>query len=151
MAGWPTRWSRIRRPSLYRLKWPEPSSDYKLLERLSPRTVHWSWRVATVISPTLGPARRSTSPQRPPWSGRDAACFQSRHPDGRQIATAAADGLVRIWTIATVELPDDRGAVKLWVQVLTGMELDAEGNVRLLDQETWGQRRRALAAHGDFR
>jgi hypothetical protein len=59
--------------------------------------------------------------------------------------------LVRIWTIATVELPDDRGAVKLWVQVLTGMELDAEGNVRLLDQETWGQRRRALAAHGDFR
>jgi hypothetical protein len=41
---------RIRRPSLYRLKRPEPSSDYKLLERLSPRTVHWSWRVATVIS-----------------------------------------------------------------------------------------------------
>jgi eukaryotic-like serine/threonine-protein kinase len=72
-------------------------------------------------------------------------------PDGQWIATAAADGMVRIWSVAADRLPDAPAAINLWVQVLTGIELDGDGKVQLLDQETWRQRIRDLRAHEDFK
>jgi hypothetical protein len=38
--------------------------------------------------------------------------------------------------------------VALWAQVLTGMELDADGVARLLDPAAWQERRRRLAERG---
>ena len=38
--------------------------------------------------------------------------------------------------------------IVLWAQVLTGMELDADGEVRTLDGREWQQRRKALEELG---
>ena len=40
----------------------------------------------------------------------------------------------------------DVESIELWLQVSTGMELDANGEVRPLDPEGWQQRRRRLGA-----
>jgi hypothetical protein len=34
--------------------------------------------------------------------------------------------------------------IRLWTQVITGMELDDEGVIRLLDASAWHERRRRL-------
>lgn len=69
-------------------------------------------------------------------------------PDGSRLVIAGADGLTRMWEVATEPLPGDAEQVRLWVQVLTGMELDESGNARLLDAEVWLERRRALETQG---
>jgi WD40 repeat protein len=64
-------------------------------------------------------------------------------PDGKTVLTASSDGTARLWTPP----PPVRGApahVALWVQVLTGMELDAEGTVQVLPGDVWKQRRQEL-------
>jgi hypothetical protein len=38
----------------------------------------------------------------------------------------------------------DVAQVALWTQVLTGLELDADGAARVLDADTWHERRRHL-------
>ena len=38
--------------------------------------------------------------------------------------------------------------IELWIQVLTGMELEADGGVRVLDAATWQQRRLRLQDSG---
>ena len=38
--------------------------------------------------------------------------------------------------------------VRRWVEVLTGLDLDADGTLQALDAETWRERRQALQARG---
>jgi len=38
--------------------------------------------------------------------------------------------------------------ISLWIQVMTGSELDASGTVRVLDAKTWNQRRSRLGEFG---
>jgi hypothetical protein len=38
--------------------------------------------------------------------------------------------------------------IRLWSQVITGMELDASGGVRLVDAETWQVQRRGWEESG---
>jgi hypothetical protein len=38
--------------------------------------------------------------------------------------------------------------IVLWTQVITGLELDADGLVRVLDTRTWQQRRQRLEELG---
>jgi WD40 repeat protein len=63
-------------------------------------------------------------------------------PDGRTFVTSARD--IRVWQLP----PPLAGAperVTLWVQVLTGLELEAGTNVvRVLDPDAWQERRRRL-------
>jgi WD40 repeat protein/serine/threonine protein kinase len=63
--------------------------------------------------------------------------------NGRTAWTAAWDQTVRRWPVPVAA----GGHVKkivLWAEVLTGMELDQEGTIRVLDAKTWHLRRRQL-------
>ena len=61
--------------------------------------------------------------------------------------TASSDGTARLWTLPA-PVRGDPDLVALWVQVLTGMELDAEGTVQVLPGDVWQQRRRELQERG---
>jgi WD40 repeat protein/serine/threonine protein kinase len=70
-------------------------------------------------------------------------------PDGRTILTgdgertAPRHGAGQLWP-GLIPLPGTPERLVLWVQVITGRELDDEGVVRWLDAATWQQRRRRL-------
>ncbi len=65
----------------------------------------------------------------------------------RMILTGSEDGKARLW-----QLPSPvQGSVErivLWVQVLTGMEIDADGGGRVLDPTAWQQYRQLLVELG---
>jgi WD40 repeat protein len=68
-------------------------------------------------------------------------------PDGRRILTACGDNTARLWDLpAPVEGSLER--VALWTQVLTGMELNADGGTWVLDARAWQERRRRLEQLG---
>jgi WD40 repeat protein len=67
-------------------------------------------------------------------------------PDGTKLLTASFDRTVRCWDIQTAA----EGSVErlmLWIQALSGMELDEDGLFRELDADDWAQRRQRLQAH----
>jgi WD40 repeat protein len=64
-------------------------------------------------------------------------------PDGKTILTASRDRTARLWRpSAGVEGEGER--IVLWTQVMTGLELDADGVARVLGAATWQERRRRL-------
>jgi WD40 repeat protein len=67
-------------------------------------------------------------------------------PGSQVVATASDDHQARLWQVPSLEGPVDR--IALWVEVLTGMELDAGGGRRVLDPPTWQQRRQRLEELG---
>jgi WD40 repeat protein/serine/threonine protein kinase len=67
--------------------------------------------------------------------------------DGRTVVTASSDRTARLWTPPPPVEGEPR-RVTLWVQVLTGMELDDEGTVRVLPAAEWQERRRQLEGLG---
>jgi WD40 repeat protein len=70
----------------------------------------------------------------------NALVFQ---PDGSAVLVGSSTRLVYRWRVPR-PVADDAGRLALRAQVLTGMELDAEGVVRPLDPDTWRERRRRL-------
>jgi WD40 repeat protein len=67
-------------------------------------------------------------------------------PDGRTVLSAAGR-TARLWSVpAPVE--GDRNRLALWTQVLTGLELDQDGDVRVLDAATWQERHQRLRELG---
>jgi WD40 repeat protein len=86
------------------------------------------WAVAT--GTPIGPAMRH----------RDDVLAVAIQPQGKTIVTASRDGTARLWEI----LPSPNGEAReiaLWVQALTGRELDANGGICQLDVASWYQRR----------
>jgi WD40 repeat protein/serine/threonine protein kinase len=76
----------------------------------------------------------------------DAAAFS---PDGRQMVTYGAENVVRLWeVIPPVEGDPER--IILWTQVITRLELDGNGGVRILDAATWRDRQEKLERLGGF-
>jgi WD40 repeat protein len=65
--------------------------------------------------------------------------------DGRTLLTGTDDLVSRSWPvpIATADTPEH---LELWAQVTTGLELDADGSLRILDFEEWQQRKQRLTA-----
>ena len=57
------------------------------------------------------------------------------------------DGTARVWQIPA-EIKGDVSRIVLWCEVMTGMELDTNDSVRVLDAKTWNDRRRALEQLG---
>jgi WD40 repeat protein len=67
-------------------------------------------------------------------------------PDGRMVLSAAGP-TARLGS-APAPVQGDRNRLTLWAQVVTGLELDDDGEVRLLDAPTWGERRQRLRQLG---
>jgi WD40 repeat protein/tRNA A-37 threonylcarbamoyl transferase component Bud32 len=68
-------------------------------------------------------------------------------PDGKRIVTACGDNTARLWELPT-PIDGESERIVLWTQVITGMELDAEGVFHVLDGATWQQRRQRLQELG---
>jgi WD40 repeat protein len=74
-----------------------------------------------------------------------AAAFS---PDGRTVLTGSWDKTARLWSVPTPAQGDvDR--LRLEVQVLTGLELDEQGDYRLLDAAAWREHRDRLGQAAD--
>jgi WD40 repeat protein len=68
-------------------------------------------------------------------------------PDGKTFVTASPGSGVSVWNV----LPPPEGdahRIRLWVEVLTGMELDAGRAVVELDAKKWRERWEELQKHG---
>jgi hypothetical protein len=61
--------------------------------------------------------------------------------------TGSKDKTVRLWPI-TGPLIGEVERINLWAEVVTGMELDDAGTVKVLDAEAWRKRRIRLQELG---
>jgi len=65
-----------------------------------------------------------------------------------EIRTATPDGTSFFWEAERSPIRGDVERIKLWVEVITGFELDEEGALRALDAPTWSKRRARLRSLG---
>ncbi len=68
-------------------------------------------------------------------------------PDGKTILTGSHAGTARLWE-TPAPLPDDLPRLIAWVETLTGLELDEQGAIRVLDGAAWRQCRERLSQLG---
>ncbi len=64
-------------------------------------------------------------------------------PDGRRMLLGWASGSARLWEVPEPTRGDPE-RLRLWAQVVTGMELDDSGGVRVLNVKTWQERYQRL-------
>ncbi|MGK0186274.1 MAG: WD40 repeat protein/serine/threonine protein kinase [Verrucomicrobiales bacterium] len=64
--------------------------------------------------------------------------------DDSQIITGTSAGTTYNWDVSRSPLEADVKRIELWLQVITGMELEADGQVHPLDPESWQERRKQL-------
>ena len=74
----------------------------------------------------------------------EAAAFS---PDGETVVTGCLDGTLRLLE-SPAQLPDDPVRLSAWIEALTGLELDEQGDVHVLDSAAWRQRRDQLEQLG---
>jgi len=73
----------------------------------------------------------------------DAVVFS---PDGTRILTGSWYTTARLWNM--IALPDDLPRIKVWVEALTGLELNEQGGTHVLDAPTWAGRGQELSQLG---
>jgi WD40 repeat protein/serine/threonine protein kinase len=86
---------------------------------------------------------RTWKPIGPPLRHRNRVATLAYGPDGRTVLVLFGDERACCWEVP-VPVAGEASRIVLWAQVLTGMELDEEGVVRVLIPETWEERRRRL-------
>jgi hypothetical protein len=69
-------------------------------------------------------------------------------PDGRTVLTGSSDTTARLWEVVPAPVEGKAERIALWIQVITGMELDTSGVARVLDAPDWQQRRQRLEELG---
>jgi WD40 repeat protein/serine/threonine protein kinase/tetratricopeptide (TPR) repeat protein len=67
-------------------------------------------------------------------------------PDGKTVLTGGKDRLAQLWDVT--ELPDEFERVAAWVEVATGLRLDDNDEVKVLDSGSFLERRERLAILG---
>jgi WD40 repeat protein len=82
------------------------------------------------------------------WEWDTNRVFVAFSPDDQAVLTAGRDGELTRWQVETGPVAGDVERIRLWVQVLTGMELDQEDVVGGLSHESWGKYRRQLEELG---
>ena len=91
--------------------------------------------------------RRPARSRPAPRVGRDVTTTTAAfRPDGRALLTATLHR-ARLWAVPA-PLAGEAERLRLWVEVSTGLELDASGAVIELDAQTWQQRRERLERLG---
>jgi eukaryotic-like serine/threonine-protein kinase len=65
------------------------------------------------------------------------------HPDGQSVLTGSKDKTAQLWKVPT-EIDGTPAQIKVWVEVITGLELGEDGAVRVLDGPAWSERKRRL-------
>jgi WD40 repeat protein len=68
--------------------------------------------------------------------------------DGTTVITGSGDGTARFWDVAAELLPDDLERVTNWVEALTGLTLDENGSIQILDNAAWLRRREKVKQQG---
>lgn len=68
-------------------------------------------------------------------------------PDGALLATSGEDQMAQVWETPGI-LTEDPKTLRLWVEVITGMELDRHDSVRPLGPGAWRERRQLLRERG---
>ncbi len=66
----------------------------------------------------------------------------------RLVRTGTLTWTVRLWDAARAPIEGDVERITLWVQAMTGFELNAEGSLRELDGPRWRARRARLRELG---
>ena len=61
-----------------------------------------------------------------------------------KIVTGTATGTVRNWQPSITPMNEDVQQITVWLEAVTGMELDIDGEINVLDTRSWQQRRRRL-------
>jgi hypothetical protein len=79
----------------------------------------------------------------PPLRHRGPVRAVAFSPDGKAVLTGSADNTARLWQ-RPVAVKGDVIRIKLWTQVVTGMEMDDKGDLHVLDAPTWQRRRNQL-------
>jgi len=111
------------------------SPDSKLLATASEDNTARVW--STVDGIPIGP----------PLTHQGSVANLAFSPDGKLLATASWDSTARIWQMPH-PLNGHPRRVRLWVQSVSGLELGDSGEVRVLEAQTWNERRRLLEEIG---
>jgi WD40 repeat protein len=83
-------------------------------------------------------------PVGPPHRHESALRAVSFDQSGDTMMTASDDGIIHIWDPPPLTLHADVEQIVLWAQVITGLELDETGSLRVLETGEWHRRRNRL-------
>jgi WD40 repeat protein/serine/threonine protein kinase len=79
----------------------------------------------------------------PPMSHADEVIRVEFAHNGQTLLTATKDQMAQTWPVP-VAMTGSAEAIEIWAQVTTGMELEADGGVRILDAAQWQDRRQTF-------
>jgi WD40 repeat protein len=96
---------------------------------------------------------KTGKPIGPPLRHRGLVISLAFSPDGKLLLTGDMDSTKSDWEGAQfwegpAAVAGDSDRIRLWVEVITGLELDEHGAVQVLDAAAWQQRRQLLEKHG---
>jgi WD40 repeat protein/serine/threonine protein kinase len=79
----------------------------------------------------------------PPLSHDEGVMAVAFSPDGNSMLTGGLDNTARLWAVPA-PLTQEPERVQLWVELLTGQQLDDAGEIQLLEPDEWQLRRSRL-------
>jgi WD40 repeat protein/tRNA A-37 threonylcarbamoyl transferase component Bud32 len=89
----------------------------------------------------------SGKPLGPPFKHQGLVWAVAFSPNGKAVLTGSEDQTAQLWPFPQA-VAGGVERIQLWAQVLTGMELDPDGALQILDGPTWQERRRRLERLG---